>query len=137
MSISTITNITTRYVESDQMGVIHHSNYLIYLEQARLDWLNDIGFSYGKMEKSGVLLPVYQIDIKYKNPIKFGEEITVKTTLKKVPTTRVEFEYEIRNQNEVICATCDLTLVFTDGATFRPRKPLLDFVAACEKRLNG
>jgi len=137
MPITTITNITTRYVESDQMGVIHHSNYLIYLEQARLDWLNEIGFSYGKMEESGVLLPVYKIDIMYKNPIKFGEEITVKTMLHKVPSTRVEFNYEIAKQNGIICATCDLTLVFTDGSTFRPRKPLPDFVEACEKRLNG
>ncbi len=137
MAISTLTKIATRYVESDQMGVIHHSNYLIYLEQARLDWLNDIGFSYGKMEESGVLLPVYQIDIKYKNPIKFGEEIIVKTTLKKVPTTRVEFEYEIAKQNGIICATCDLTLVFTDGKTFRPRKPLADFVKACEKQMKS
>lgn len=131
MGITTSTSIKTRYVESDQMGVIHHSNYLIYLEQARLDWLDSIGFSYGKMEENGVLLPVYKIDITYKNPIKFGEEIVVKTTLKKVPTTRVEFEYEISKQNGIICATCDLTLVFTDGSTFKPRKPLPDFVQAC------
>lgn len=128
-----LTKIKTRYVESDQMGVIHHSNYLIYMEQARLDWLDALGFSYAKMEEEKVLLPVYQIDIRYKKPIKFGEEIVVETTLKKVPTTKVEFAYKITDQSGEICATADLTLVFTDGTSFRPRRPLPDFLAACEK----
>ncbi|WOI24163.1 acyl-CoA thioesterase [Nonlabens ulvanivorans] len=133
---STLTKITTRYAESDQMGIIHHSNYLIYMEQARLDWLDTLGFSYKLMEENKVLLPVYQIDIKYKSPMKFGEEITVKTTLKKPPTTRVEFEYEIVNQHGVICATADLTLVFTNAANFRPMKPLSDFLEACNLLFN-
>lgn len=130
---TTLTKIKTRYVESDQMGVIHHSNYLIYMEQARLDWLDALGFSYSKMEENNVMLPVYKIDIRYKNPMKFGEEITVKTTLKNVPTTRVEFEYEIVNQEGKMCATANLTLVFTNGSSFRPTKPLPDFLKACEK----
>lgn len=130
---TTVTKIKTRYVESDQMGIIHHSNYLIYMEQARLDWLDALGFSYRKMEDKKVMLPVYQIDIKYKKPMKFGEEISVKTTLKVIPTTRVEFAYEIVNQQGEICAIADLTLVFTDGVTFRPIKPLPDFLEACKK----
>ncbi|PQJ30518.1 thioesterase [Nonlabens arenilitoris] len=133
---STLTKITTRYVETDQMGIIHHSNYLIYMEQARLDWLDHLGFSYRLMEEKKVLLPVYQIDIKYKNPMKFGDQITIKTTLKSLPTTRVEFEYEIVNQDGVICATADLTLVFTNATNFRPMKPLPDFLKACQSLFN-
>lgn len=131
MKSSTI-NIIPRYAETDQMGVVHHANYLIYLEQARLDWLNALGFSYQKMEESGVLLPVYLIDIKYKNPIKFGEEITVKTTLKEIPTTRVIFEYEITNKSGKICALATLTLVFTDATSFRPIKPIPAFLDKCK-----
>ena len=132
MSIITI-NITPRYSETDQMGVIHHANYLIYLEQARLEWLKQLGFSYVEMEKNGVLLPVYNIDIKYKKPIKFGEEISVKIKLKAVPTTRVVFEYEIVNNRGELCAVCDLTLVFTDAKSFRPIKPIPEFLKACEQ----
>jgi len=131
MKSSTIT-IQTRYAETDQMGVIHHANYLIYMEQGRLDWLNALGFSYAKMEESGVLLPVYQIDIKYKNPIKFGDEISVRTTLRNIPTTRVIFEYEISNSHSLVCATAELTLVFTDAKTFRPRKPIPEFLEKCK-----
>ncbi|WP_292890589.1 thioesterase family protein [Nonlabens sp.] len=129
-------NITPRYSETDQMGIIHHANYLIYLEQARLDWLSQLGFSYVKMEEAGVLLPVYNIDLKYKNPIKFGDEISVKISLKSIPTTRVIFDYEIVNQKNQVCAVCELTLVFTDAQTFRPRKPIPEFLEACKKLLN-
>ncbi len=132
MKTSTLT-IQPRYVETDQMGIVHHSNYLIYMEQARLEWLSALGFSYQKMEDTGVLLPVYQIDIKYKNPIKFGDEISVKTTLRNVPTTRVVFDYEITKSTGEICAVAQLTLVFTDAQTFRPRKPIPAFLDACEK----
>ncbi len=132
MKTSTI-QIQPRYSETDQMGVIHHANYLIYMEQARLEWLSALGFSYQKMEESGVLLPVYQIDIKYKNPIKFGDAITIKTTLKNPPTTRVVFDYEIIKNDHQICATAELTLVFTDATTFRPRKPIPEFLESCEK----
>jgi acyl-CoA thioester hydrolase len=130
---TSIINIQPRYSETDQMGIVHHANYLIYMEQARLEWLNTLGFSYQKMEDSGVLLPVYQIDIKYKNPIKFGDEISVKTTLKNIPTTRVVFEYEISKNGDQICAVAELTLVFTDAATFRPRKPIPEFLETCQK----
>ncbi|MEN8897364.1 MAG: thioesterase family protein [Nonlabens sp.] len=126
-------NISPRYSETDQMGIIHHSNYLIYMEQARLAWLSSLGFSYEKMEKEGILLPVYKIDIVYKKPIKFDDVISVKVRLKALPTARVVFEYEIVNNCDVICATCDLTLVFTDAHTFRPRKPIPEFVEACQR----
>lgn len=132
MKTSTI-SIHPRYVETDQMGIVHHSNYLIYMEQGRLEWLDHLGFSYQKMEDSGVILPVYQIDIKYKNPIKFGDEIRVKTTLRKIPTTRVVFDYEITKNDGQICAVAELTLVFTDARTFRPRKPIPEFLEKCQQ----
>lgn len=124
--------INPRYVETDQMGIIHHSNYLIYMEQGRLNWLEKLGFSYVEMEKAGVLLPVYHIDIKYKKPMYLSSKIKVVTRLKKVPSTRVEFEYEIMDENDVVCATANLVLVFTNAKTFRPMKPLPDFLEQCK-----
>ncbi len=128
-----VVKILPRYCETDQMGIIHHSNYLIYMEQARLEWLNTLGFSYQKMEENGVLLPVHKIDITYKKPIKFDDEIHVAISLKSIPTTRVVFDYEITNKKGEICALCELTLVFTDAKNFRPRKPLVDFLNRCEE----
>lgn len=128
-----LTIINPRYSETDQMGIIHHANYLIYMEQARIEWLDALGFSYVKMEEDGVLLPVYNINITYKKPIKFGSSLTVFCELKKIPSTRVEFVYKLIDSNQNLCCEASVILVFTDAQTFRPRRPLVDFVKACEK----
>jgi acyl-CoA thioester hydrolase len=127
-----VIKIPTRYSETDQMGIIHHSNYLIYMEQGRLAWLNELGFSYSVMEAQGVLLPVYHIDIKYKRPLKFGDEVVVRTTLSELPTTRVVFNYEISNNRGDLCAVAHLVLVFTDATSFKPIKPIPDFLEKCK-----
>lgn len=127
----TTTNIITRYAETDQMGVIHHANYLIYLEQARLEWLDTLGFSYAQMEKGGVILPVFNIVIDYKRPLYMANEISVTCSLMQPPTSRVIFQYEVINSENQLCCVAQTTLVFTDAKTFRPRRPLDDFVIAC------
>ncbi|MDP5078401.1 MAG: acyl-CoA thioesterase [Nonlabens sp.] len=132
----TLTKITTRYAETDQMGVIHHANYLIYLEQARMEWLNTLGFSYVEMEKNGVMLPVFNIQIDYKKPLFVAQEITVTCKLLKPPSTRVIFEYEVINNENQLCAHAQITLVFTDSQSFRPRKPLTDFIEACKNHFD-
>jgi acyl-CoA thioester hydrolase len=128
-----VINIPTRYSETDQMGIIHHANYLIYMEQGRLAWLNQLGFSYQVMETQGVLLPVYQIDVKYRKPLRFGDDVTVITTLRNIPTTRVVFDYKIIDSSGDICATASIVLVFTDATSFRPMKPIPDFLNKCEE----
>jgi acyl-CoA thioester hydrolase len=55
------TQIKVRYAETDQMGVVHHANYALYLELARIEWLSMLGFSYAEMEKQGVILPVVSL----------------------------------------------------------------------------
>lgn len=132
----TLTKITTRYAETDQMGVVHHANYLIYLEQARMEWLNALGFSYVEMEKNGVMLPVFNIQIDYKKPLFVAQEITVTCKLLQPPSTRVIFDYEVINNENQLCAQAQITLVFTDAKTFRPRKPLVDFIEACKNHFD-
>ena len=58
--------LKVRYAETDQMGVVHHGNYAQYLEIARIDWLEKIGISYKSMEKNGIMLPVYEMNFKFK-----------------------------------------------------------------------
>ncbi len=132
----TTTRITTRYAETDQMGVIHHANYLIYIEQARLEWLDALGFSYAQMEKDGVILPVFNIVIDYKKPLYMASEITVTCSLLQPPTSRVIFQYEVMNSEMQLCCVAQTTLVFTDAQTFKPRRPLVDFIAACSSHFD-
>lgn len=114
--------IRTRYAETDQMGVIYYGNYPQYLEVTRVEWLRDLGISYKKMEENGVLLPVVSLSLNYKKPAVYDEVLSVKLILKQLPTTKVEFDYEIYNENQELIATANTILVFVDKETFKPIK---------------
>ncbi|OIQ16325.1 thioesterase family protein [Lacinutrix sp. MedPE-SW] len=123
-------DIRVRYAETDQMGVVHHGNYALYLEIARIEWLRKLGISYRKMEDDGIGLPVASLSVKYKKPIRYDDVITVKTTLKKAPSVKVEFEYEILNDFGEILSTASVDLVFVNLKTNRPTKPPQYFLDA-------
>ncbi|WP_299255032.1 thioesterase family protein [uncultured Lacinutrix sp.] len=126
-------DIRVRYAETDQMGVVHHGNYALYLEIARIEWLRKLGVSYKKMEESGVGLPVASLSVKYKKPIKYDDVITVKTMLKKEPTVKAEFDFEITNNLGEILSTANVVLVFVDLKTNRPTRPPKYFLEALKK----
>lgn len=114
--------IRVRYGETDQMGVVHHGNYALYLEMGRIEWLRKLGISYKDMEESGVMLPVVSLNINYKKPAGYDDVINVKTQLKNKPTAKIEFEYEITNEEGEILTTASTVLVFIDTKTKRPVK---------------
>ena len=83
------------YHETDQMGVIHHSNYLKWLEEARIDFLDKANISYRKLEEMGVISPVVSISIEYKSPVLFDDTVVIKTNIINVSSAKFEFEYDI------------------------------------------
>lgn len=112
----TTIQLRVRYGETDQMGVVYHGNYAQYLEQGRTEWLRNMGFSYKWMEENGVHLPVINLNINYKAPALYDDLILVTTTIKKIPTYRIEFHYEIHNQKDELLITAETTLVFINSA---------------------
>lgn len=112
--------IRVRYGETDQMGVVYYGNYALYLEAGRTEWLRKFGLSYKSMEENGIMLPVVSLNVNYKKPARYDEVITVKTQLKKAPTVKIEFVYEITNEAGEILTTAETTLVFIDTKTNRP-----------------
>ena len=114
--------IRVRYGETDQMGVVYHGNYALYLEMGRIEWLRKLNISYKEMEKKGVMLPVVSLNINYKKSAVYDEVINVKTQLKSMPTAKIEFEYEITNKLGEILTTASTTLVFIDMKTNRPMR---------------
>lgn len=114
--------IRVRYGETDQMGVVYHGNYALYLEEGRTEWLRKFGFSYKSMEEKGIMLPVVSLSINYKKSASYDEVINVKTQLKKTPTVKIEFEYEITNKKGEILTTAETVLVFIDSKTNKPIK---------------
>ncbi|MCX2837609.1 thioesterase family protein [Salinimicrobium sp. MT39] len=119
---SHFTYVKVRYAETDQMGVVYHGNYAQYLEIARIDWLDAIGISYRKMEEEGVMLPVYELNLKFKKSAKFDDELKIETRLKKKPGVRIEFEYEIFNQHGELLTEAETTLIFVDMEKNKPIK---------------
>ena len=109
-----------RYGETDQMGVVYHGNYAQYLEMGRVEWLRSLGISYKDMEENGCMLPVISLSLQFKKPAVYDQEITVVTRLKKIPTVRISFDYEIRSENGDILALAETDLAFLNRDTRRP-----------------
>lgn len=114
--------IRVRYGETDQMGVVYHGNYALYLEMGRIEWLRKLGISYKSMEENGIMLPVVSLNVNYKRPVGYDDLITVKTQLKNKPSAKIEFDYEITNESGVVLTTATTVLVFVDKHTKKPIK---------------
>lgn len=117
---SHVSYVKVRYAETDQMGVVHHGNYAQYFEIARLEWLKAIGVSYKKMEETGVMLPVYELQTKFLKPAVFEDELKIEVKLKELPSVKITFEYVIYNQNKELLTTGATTLVFMDAISKKP-----------------
>lgn len=114
--------IRTRYAETDQMGVIYYGNYPQYLEIARVEWLRSLGISYKYMEEIGIMLPVVSLHIDYKKPAFYDELLSVKISLKEIPTSKIIFDYQILNEKNELLAVANTILVFVNKETFKPIK---------------
>ncbi|MDO1500231.1 thioesterase family protein [Winogradskyella maritima] len=116
------TEIRVRYGETDQMGVVYHANYAQYFEVGRTEWLRQFGMTYKKMEEDGIMLPVISLSINYKNSARYDDLLKVKTSLKKMPTASIEFDYELLNSENQILAIGHTKLAFINMAQNRPTR---------------
>lgn len=115
--------IRVRYSETDQMQVVYHGNYAQYFELGRIELLRNKGISYKSMEENGIMLPVVSLTINYKKPALYDELLTLKTILKKIAGVKIEFDYELRNENDELLTIGNSILVFVDMKTGKPISP--------------
>ena len=109
-----------RYYETDQMGIVHHSNYIRYFECGRNAMLKEMNMPMEKVEASGVMMAVVAVDAKYKVPAKLGDTLRIVSIIDTPPTAKVVVKTEIYNQNEQLVCTGSVTLGFIDAMTRRP-----------------
>ena len=109
-----------RYYETDQMGIVHHSNYIRYFECGRNAMLKEMDMPMEKVEASGVMMAVVAVDAKYKVPAKLGDTLRIVSIIDAPPTAKVVVKTEIYNQNEQLVCTGSVTLGFIDAITRRP-----------------
>ncbi|CAL2055132.1 thioesterase family protein [Tenacibaculum sp. 190524A05c] len=112
--------VRVRYGETDQMGVVYHGNYAQYFEIGRTEWLRSLGITYKYMEKTGIILPVISLNCNFKKSAYYDDELTIHTILKKAPSVKIEFDYEIKNQHQELICTGSTTLAFIDSKSMRP-----------------
>jgi len=96
------TKLTVRYAETDQMGIAHHSNYAVWYELARTDFVRKNGMSYSEMESSGLALPLIGLTCKFILPAHYEDELIVKTKMGKLTPVRMVFEYEVYKDGKLI-----------------------------------
>tara|TARA_B100001167_G_scaffold16480_1_gene8800 strand:+ start:93 stop:494 length:402 start_codon:yes stop_codon:yes gene_type:complete len=111
-----------RYYETDQMGFVHHSNYLKYFEMSRIEWFEFLDIKYDELEKKNIWLPVVECSIVYNNPLFFGDEFEIQINCEKEPMSTIEFKYQIFKGNKVKICSGTTKLAFYDPKTKKPKK---------------
>ncbi|AFS79023.1 thioesterase superfamily protein [Gottschalkia acidurici 9a] len=89
------TIVRVRYAETDQMGVVYHSNYIVWFEIGRTEFFRNIGLEYTELEYNNILVPVVDVRCTYKSSAKYDDEIIIKTKVTKLTPARIQFDYEI------------------------------------------
>jgi acyl-CoA thioester hydrolase len=108
--------IRVRYAETDRMGLLHHANYLVYFEQARTELLRDQGLTYRDLEDKGFLLVLTKVEVRYKQPARYDDLLTIRTTVVRTTPVRIEHNYEVRCESRVVAeASTTLACVDRDG----------------------
>lgn len=132
------TRLRVRYAETDQMGVVYHSNHLIWFEVGRVELMRQMGFTYRDMEREdGRFIAVAEATCRYRAPVFYDEEVIVRTRLKTVRESVIVFSYELnRADNGTLLAEGETTHIVTDSAmkiAALPEKYLRAFRAAAGK----
>ena len=119
----TETQIRVRYVETDQMGVVYHSNYFHFFEVARAESIRGLGVTYADMEKMGVIMPVVEVKCKYIRPALYDQLITVTVFITHLPTDhKITFHSDVFNEKDELLATGHVTLYFMEAKTMKKTK---------------
>jgi acyl-CoA thioester hydrolase len=114
------TSVRVRYSETDQMGIVYYGNYPQYYEVGRVEALRNLGMTYREMEAQGVFMPITSMNLKYIKPALYDDLLTIRTILKELPAMRIQFFYELYNENGVLLNTGETVLAFVEIKTRRP-----------------
>lgn len=126
------TQIRVRYGETDQMGFLYHSHYVEYFDAGRTELMRHLGLPNSRIEEEGIMLPVLNVEINYRNPAHYDDLLTVRTTLKQLPGVKIRFDYEVFRESGELITTGAVTLAFMRADTktaCRPPKKLLEKLA--------
>lgn len=127
-----------RYYETDQMAVVHHSNYIRYFEVARNRMMADWGLPLERFEKEyGIQIPIVSVECHFKHPARMGDVLTAVAEIDEVPLAKLKVRQSVIDQNGNVCAEGSVVLGFIDARTFRPVRCPDVIVRIIEQQLNN
>ena len=128
-----------QYYETDMMGIVHHANYIRWMEEARIDFMDQLGFPYADMEKKGVLSPVRAVSCEYRHPCSFGDVISVSVAVDSFNGVVMAISYDMRDAsgNTVCTARSEHVFLDRDGRFVRMKRDLPEFCAAIEQAMKA
>jgi acyl-CoA thioester hydrolase len=127
------------YHETDKMGIIHHSNYVKWMEEARVDFLKEIGMGYREIEEAGIASPVVSISVEYKKQVRFDDEILIEVSIEKYNGISFELAYEFTNLSEQeVCTVASSKHCFLkDGKLISLKRELPEFDTAIREYIKN
>lgn len=121
--------IRVRFVETDAMGIVHHSNYFAYLEAARIAYLESVGLPYPRLIEMGYHLPLVAAEVRFRLPAKFDDHLEVETTLPPVKGATFTIAYKIKRGSDLLLeASTTHAFMNPAGQAVRPPKEFLEIV---------
>ena len=96
-----------QYYETDKMGIVHHSNYIKWMEEARVDFLEKIGWSYDQLEKVGLVSPVLSLNIDYSHPSYFSDMVSIDVEILELKMSKMRVGYKMTNEEGEVVAKCE------------------------------
>ncbi|WP_306455175.1 acyl-CoA thioesterase [Limosilactobacillus equigenerosi] len=119
-----------QYYETDQMGITHHSNYIRWMEEARVDFLNQIGWNFARLEASGITSPVIDVQCHYAWPTHFDEQVQITVTVTKFTGVKLSLAYIMTVNEQTVCtATSTHAFLGQDGQLIRLKRTHPEFAA--------
>lgn len=118
--MKSVREIEVRYSETDQMGVVYHANYLVWMEIGRTNFLKDVGFNMSDIEKKGYFFPVYSMEIKFSNAVVYGENVRVETEVYENTKIKTVYKQRILNDKNEEKVNALVTIVCVSKDRFKP-----------------
>ncbi len=109
------TSIRVRYAETDAMGIVHHSSYIIWFEAGRSEWMRQQGSSYASFEKTGYFLPLSEVGARFISPARYDDEVIVRTWIGELKSRKLRFDYEVVGLDGTTLCTGFTSHIVTDN----------------------
>ena len=129
---------SVQYYETDMMGIAHHANYVHWMEEARIDFMDHIGYPYARMEAEGVMSPVRSLSVQYKKPCTFGDKVAIDVSVEAFNGVVMTLRYRMTRAETLLCeARSEHVFVDRQGRLLRVKRDMPEFCEIIEQLMKS